>query len=95
MVIFLTDGVKPEMFPFMVDSMVSMMKTKLGKNFSADEEHAWIEVFAVLIEDIIAAQDALSIEEAAKNKATVEKTWKQFTMMKNYEEVGGVILFSQ
>lgn len=90
-----TDGVKPDMFPHMVDSMVSMLKTKLGKNFTSAEENAWVEVFAVLIEDIIAAQDALSIEEAAQNKATVEQTWKKFTKIPNYEEVGGVVLFSQ
>lgn len=89
-----TYGVKPEMFPHMIDSMVAMLRTKLGKNFTSTEEDCWLEVFGVLVEDIIEAQNALSIEEAAKNKATVESTWAQFTKIANYEEVGGVILFS-
>ena len=91
----LTYGVKPEYFPFMTESIVAMMKDKLGGDFSAQEEDAWVEVFNVLIEDIIAAQNALSIEEAAKNKATVAATWGKFTKIRNYEEVGGVVLFSQ
>lgn len=90
-----TYGVKPEYFPFMTDSIVSMMKTKLGSDFSAKEEDAWVEVFNVLIEDIVSAQNALTIKEAAKNKATVAATWGKFTKIKNYEEVGGAILFSQ
>lgn len=90
-----TYGVKPEYFPFMTDSIIAMMKEKLGGDFSTAEEDAWVEVFGVLIEDIIAAQTALSIEEVAKNKATVASTWARFTKIKNYEKVGGVILFSQ
>ena len=90
-----TYGVKPEFFPFMTDSIVAMMKSKLGSDFSPAEEDAWVQVFGVLIEDIVAAQEALSIEEAAKNKAVVAATWSKFTSIKNYEEVGGVVLFSQ
>lgn len=81
------------MFPHMIDSMVAMLRTKLGKNFTSHEEDCWLEVFGVLVEDIIGAQNAYTIEEAAKNKATVESTWAQFTKIRNYEEVGGVILF--
>ena len=90
-----TYGVKPEYFPFMTDSIVAMMKTKLGSDFTPAEQDAWVEVFAVLIEDIIAAQNALSIKEAAKNKAVVAETWSKFTQIENYEEVGGIVLFSQ
>lgn len=90
-----TYGVKPEFFPFMTDSIVAMMKSKLGGDFTREEQDAWVEVFAVLIEDIIAAQNELSIEEAAKNKSIVAKTWGKFTQIENYEEVGGIVLFSQ
>ena len=90
-----TYGVKPEYFPFMTDSIVAMMKTKLGDEFTPAEQDAWVEVFAVLIEDIIEAQNALSIEEASKNKTVVAETWAKFTKIDNYEQVGGVVLFSQ
>ena len=79
----------------MTESIVAMMKTKLGDDFTKQEQDAWVEVFAVLIEDIIEAQNALSIEEASKNKAVVADTWKKFTQIPNHEEVGGVVLFSQ
>ena len=90
-----TYGVKPEFFPFMTESIVAMMKTKLGGDFTAAEEDARAQVFNVLIEDIVAAQHALSIEEAAKNKEVVASTWEKFKKIENYEEVGGVVLFSQ
>lgn len=79
----------------MTDSIIAMMKEKLGSDFSSAEEDAWVEVFGVLIEDIIAAQSQLSIQEVAKNKASVAATWGKFTKIKNYEEKGGVVLFAQ
>lgn len=90
-----TYGVKSEYFPSMVESIVKMMQTQLGSEFTADDQAVWEEVFGLLIEDIIVAQTQLAFTEAAKKKDAVINTWTQFSKIKNFEEVGGVILFQQ
>ena len=91
-----TYGVKKEFFPFMTESIIHMMKQHLDKEqFSPDDEDAWTIVFGALIEDIVDAQEQLALEAAVKDKAAVINTWTKFTSNKNYETVGGVILFRQ
>lgn len=91
-----TYGVKPEMFPFMTDSIIHMMKHHLDSDqFTTDDEKAWKLVFGALIEDIVEAQNQLAMEAAVKDKAAVVESWTKFTKQKNYETEGGVILFQQ
>lgn len=90
-----TYGVKPEYFPFMQQSIILMMKDSLGDEFDTRDVEVWNEVFGALIEDIIEAQRQCALEEAAKNKAFVVKSWQKLKDVKNYEEKGGVVLFQQ
>lgn len=89
-------GVKKHMFAYMTESIIHMMKQHLGKEqFTADDEEAWNIVFGALIEDIIEAQEQLALEAAVKDKAAVIRTWTKFTSNKNYDAIGGAILFRQ
>jgi hypothetical protein len=79
----------------MTKSILHMLKETLGSDFTAHDKDVWETVFAALIEDIVHAQNLLAFEEAVKKKKDVIRTWKVFNRIKNYEEVGGVILFQQ
>lgn len=88
-------GVKPEYFPFMTLSITHMMQKVLGSEFMAKDQAAWDVMFGALIKDIVAAQNQVAFEEAVKNKTSVIKTWNEFGKIKDFEEVGGIILFQQ
>ena len=81
------------MFPFMVDSIVVMMKHTLGDEFSEKNKAAWREVFECLVVEIVSAQKKVALEAAAKNKEAVLKSWAAFGEQ-NFRE-GGTILFRQ
>jgi len=57
-------GVKPEYFPFMTKSIISMMQEKLTVKFTDEDKHAWDEVLSALIADMTKAQREMEMKDA-------------------------------
>ena len=78
----------------MTESIIHMLKSKLGGAFTEADKKAWEDVFRALIVEMVAAQKKLEYEEVIKNKTSVVKTWKKFHEGKD-KALGGAILFKQ
>ena len=90
-----TYGVLPEYLPKMTESIIFMLKKKLGDDFTSADAKAWRGLLGALIGDMVKGQRRLQKGLAAVNKADVLKSWQLIAEMRNYEEHCGVILFKQ
>jgi hemoglobin-like flavoprotein len=90
-----TYGVKADYFPFMTKSVVIMMKEMLKEEFTDNDRKVWEDIFSVLIADMVKGQRTLEKGLAAANKTIVSKNWGQLAEIKDYDEVGGLIIFEK
>lgn len=90
-----TYGVKANYFPFMTKSVVIMMKEMLKDEFTDNDRKVWEDILSVLIADMVKGQRTLEKGLAAANKTIVSKNWGQLAEIKDYDEVGGLIIFEK
>ena len=91
----MTYGVKPEYFPYMTTSIVSMMKEMLGRDFTQDDQKAWEDILSVFIADMVRGERTLDMGLAAANRKVTSKNWGKLSEIPDYDEVAGMVVFTQ
>lgn len=94
-------GVKPEYFPIMQTAIFDMMAEMIGEDFNDDAKKGWVEVYAALSGEMIAAMKKeagittkKNIEEVSIGKIySTIATWESLSEIADFEEKAGVILF--
>lgn len=79
-------GVKESFFPFMGESLISMLQELLGESFNSDIQSSWGDVYKALSGEMIRA---MNVEKA------VTRSWGRLKRIRNYEEIAGSILFKR
>ena len=89
-----TYGVQANMFPKMTAALIATMKELQGGEFTEEEERAWDDILSLFISDMIKGQRLLDLGLAASNKTVTNRNWEALKAISDYDEVGGVEIFS-